>query len=1009
MTSSRRALCIAHLGVLWLTACAPAPPPAPKAGPGPVSSQNPALAEARSLTEEAEPALPELRTGRIKPVEHAEPMALKVRRHALDGDEQLLEILLPELAAEVPGDSFWYGTEARLTGSSAPFQLVTRGKDAEMVLWLRRPKAEAASEVMGDAYTPALGARPGHHFRFRAPAPSGVLTPELPAAWATATIDYLAVQRGAFGASAASRLATRYKLTGKQRPPWLDGPVRDDGLDLVELMDTFTGRSALQEAIALRGVRMRTVAKQARTIPLAQLKAPELSRHPWAELSKRLVGKQPEEPLAKAVPADFYFVRAKSFAAFTEMLTFAESFGTPAADLLDRTSTERGTLPRYLAELGVETSDLSRVLGPEVVQDFAICGSDPYIHQGSDVTLVFRLKSPLLFRAALLKSLTTHGSAHGGTQGSSFAHEGVTVNVARSADGRVRQHHAVVGGLELVSNSPAAVKRVISTIAGKAPSLADELDFRYMLARDADVPAELLGFIGDRFVENVVGPAQKIAETRRQMALSELMAPPLAALLYGWVHGKSPVDRNELLRSGLLAATELKHLDGARIDWAPGAAPRSSWGAPATLEPLIDLPAVTKVSAAERDGYAQFAQQYQWRWSQYIDPIALRLSSTRRGEGKNLHAELRVLPLVPAEQASRFDLVGDGHVAPAALASGARFAMGIGEKAYLRQALGQAITLLSTSGSSIKLDWLGEYALVGVADRAELALAARSSRETRDLSLERPASAEELGREPSVRDDIEMLAGLPVYAVIGLKSRVAAAVALTALRRTAENTAPDAFEWAPFASHRGVEVVRVMARERNKEIALYYAMAGDAFIITLNRSVMRSLIEQALDGKLPVQGQPSAALAKEGQVVLEVSPLKKGPLRTLLAWSLTVSSLEAARNSRAAAEAVLRGVPESAHKPERAAELSMAYLGALPLTPDGRRYRLGADGVTDPLRGTAHAPDWPALPPAESPSARVLGLFGGLRSDLSFDMEPQIASVPQPLRSLRARVDLWLR
>jgi hypothetical protein len=203
--------------------------------------------------------------------------------------------------------------------------------------------------------------------------------------------------------------------------------------------------------------------------------------------------------------------------------------------------------------------------------------------------------------------------------------------------------------------------------------------------------------------------------------------------------------------------------------------------------------------------------------------------------------------------------------------------------------------------------------------------------------------------------------------------------------------------------------VRVMARERNKEVALYYAMAGDALLITLNRSVMRQLIEQALDGKLPVQGQPGAALAKEGQVVLEVSPLKKGPLRTLLAWSLTVSSLEAARSSRAAAEAVLRGVPESAHKPERAAELSLAYLGALPLTPDGRRYRLGADGITDPLRGTAHAPNWPALPPAESPSARVLGLFGGLRSDLSFDTEPQIASVPQPLRSLRARVDLWLR
>ena len=61
-------------------------------------------------------------------------------------------------------------------------------------------------------------------------------------------------------------------------------------------------------------------AKQARTIPIAQVKGPALARHPWAELSKRLGGKQPDEPLAKAVPADFYFVRAKSFAAWQKQL-----------------------------------------------------------------------------------------------------------------------------------------------------------------------------------------------------------------------------------------------------------------------------------------------------------------------------------------------------------------------------------------------------------------------------------------------------------------------------------------------------------------------------------------------------------------------------------------------------------------------------------------------------------------------------------------------------------------
>ncbi len=937
-----------------------------------------------------------------------------VRHHAIDGDEQLLELVLPEFAAEVPGDLFWLGTEARITGGSAPFQLVSRGKAAEMVLWLRRPKAELASEIMGDAYTSSVGAQPGHHFRFRAPAPTGALSAELVGQWAAAAVDYLARAGGVFGASASTRLRARYKLAGGAAPTF---SASTGGGELAELMDTFAGRSAVQAALATHRGNVLSAGKLPRSIALAQLKPPALSRHPWAALSKRLGGAQPEEPLAKAVPAEFYFVRAKSFSAFTEILSFVENFGAPAADLFDGAATERGSLPRYLAELGIETGDLSRVLGPEVVQDFALTGSDPYVHEGSDVTLIFRLKSPLLFRAALLKALATHGAAHGGTQNSNFTHEGVNVEVARSPDGRVRQHHAVVGKLELVSNSAAAIKRVISTIQGKAPKLSDEPDFQYMLARDAEVPAEVLAFIGDRFVENVVGPAQKVAEARRQVALTELTAAPVAALLYGWVHGKSPSDKNELVRSGLLAAAELRHLDGARIDWAPGTAPRSAWGTPAALEPLIDLPAVAKVSAAERDSYAQFAQAYQARWSQYIDPIALRLSSARRGDSKGLHAEMRVLPLVPAEEASRFDLGGDGRIAPAELASGARIGIGIGAESPLRRELSGFLRWASGHGAGIGLDWLGDYAMVGVADRSELLVASRFSR--RDMPIERPASAEELGHQDAPRDDVDVLPGLPAYAVVGLRSRVATAVALTAVRQLLESVAPGAVEWAPFAAYRGVEVVRILGREQGHEVPVYYALAGDALVVTLNRSVMRQLIEQSLDGKLPLQGKAAAAAAhpkgqgqgqvKDGQVVFELVPAKKGSLRTILSWALTVAAQDGATHARAAAEAVLRGVPESAHKPERSAELSRAYLGETPLTPDGRRYSLSPEGIADPLRGTAHAPEWPALPTPESTADHVLGALNRMRSDLSFDEEPEVASNTPRLRSLRARLDLWLR
>ena len=1000
------------MAALWASACAP-PPASPKPAPAPPASHAPRPPPPTPLTEEAEPAGVSLRTGRIQPVEHDAPLLLKVRRHVVDGDEQLLELPLPDFAAEVPGDSFWRRTEARLTGSSAPFQLVSRGKASEMVLWLRRPKGELGAELMGDAYTPSVGAQPGHHFRFRAPAPTGAVSPGLATQWAAAAVEYLESEGGLFGTAAAERLHARYKLPGHL---FEGASRRAAGSELVDLMDTFSGRAAVQAALARHRGGILSASRQPRTLPIAKLVPPELSRHPWAELSKRLGVKVPDEPLARAVPADFYFVRANSFGAFSEILSFVESFGAPAADALDGSPRARGSLPRYLAELGVETGDLSRVLGPEVVQDFALVGSDPYVHEGTDVTLVFRLKSPLLFRAALLKALATHGAAHGGTQNSSFNHEGINVDVARSPDGRVRQHHAVVGDLELVSNSPAAIKRVISTILGKGAKLADELDFQYMLARDADVPADVLAFLGDRFVETVVGPGQKIAEARRQVALSELTAAPVAALLFGWVHGKSPGDKNELVRSGLLAAGELSHQSGGRIDWAPGSGPRSTWGTPAALEPLIDLPSVTKVSVAERDSYAAFAQAYQRRWSQYIDPIALRLSSARRGDSRGLHAEMRVLPLVAGDEAARFDLGGDGRVAPNELASGARFSMGIGAQSPLRRELSGWLAWASGHGPGIQFDWLGDYAMVGVADRAELLAAAR--RQSRDMPIERPASAQELGREDTSHDEVDALPGLPVYAVVGLRSRMATAVALTAVRQLVESVAPGAVEWAPFASYRGVEVVRVLGRDRGHEVALYYAMAGDALVLSFNRSVMRTLIEQTLDGKMLVQGKPArtaAARAKDGQVVVELAPTKKGALRTLLGWALAMAAQEGSGRARSAAEAVLRGVPESAHKPDRSAELSRAYLGTTPLTPDGRHYWLAPEGISDPLRGTAHAPEWPDVPTPDSSAEQLLQVLSRVRSDLSFDDEPQVSqtgpdgTAAPRLRSLRARLDLWLR
>src|SRR5260370_37785819 len=117
--------------------------------------------------------------------------------------------------------------------------------------------------------------------------------------------------------------------------------------------------------------------------------------------------------------------------------------------------------------------------------------------------------------------------------------------------------------------------------------------------------------MGDRFVGEVVGPKQKVLEARRQIAMSELMTPGFAALLFGWMQGKSPERVEDLFAMSLLGKDELKHASGASIEWHPGVAARSQWGTVASMTPLIDWPAPQRVTAAERAGYERFALAYQ--------------------------------------------------------------------------------------------------------------------------------------------------------------------------------------------------------------------------------------------------------------------------------------------------------------------------------------------------------------------------------------------------------------
>jgi hypothetical protein len=344
---------------------------------------------------------------------------------------------------------------------------------------------------------------------------------------------------------------------------------------------------------------------------------------------------------------------------------------------------------------------------------------------------------------------------------------------------------------------------------------------------------------------------------------------------------------------------------------------------------------------------------------------------------------------------------------------GLRAVLAIGSGSELRQLLGQAESF--SARHDLKFDWVGDWAMLGILDRARVAQAALGleSMGSSDDPLQAPAKEDDSAHSAHTEGDlVTTLASLPIYASIGVRNPVGAALALVAMRGIAATAAPGLIEWGEGATHRDVPVVKVefnskKAREQfgeSVEAKVFYAIAGGAILVALNEPTLDGLIDDRLDGK-----GPSAPADRGGgtQMALDFrSEAGKGLWTSLMRLFEGEMVHDGGGLSRATAEALLRGGPERAGDAAAMRSLALAYFGAAPRTQDGDAFAMTPEGLADPVRGTACAPAWPPLPVPGSPVEAIMRVLTRARADLSFDDEGHAVKGARPLRSLHARVTL---
>ncbi|MCA9060107.1 MAG: hypothetical protein KDA85_16480, partial [Planctomycetaceae bacterium] len=329
----------------------------------------------------------------------------------------------------------------------------------------------------------------------------------------------------------------------------------------VDLFSLFSGATAVQESLQLDamrpGNRGRELTVRQKSVSVSELVGPEVESHPWQEM---LAGRTPTvSELAGYVPDDQYYIRFRSVSRMLDVLDGGDLFAKHLYTQSGVQSFSRQTDQQLRTQLAIETSQLARPFYDLVVKELVMTGGDPFVSEGSDVTLLFRFDQEALFRSQLDGYLAAAEKSRDDTTRTEGAFAGIPFVHVTSPERSVHVYSAYPApGLHVRSNSQVAFQRVLSLITGRGDqdlvSLAATDEFRYirtLMPLDAEEEDGLI-YLSDPFIRRLVGPQVKLTEYRRLLCQNHLRIMGHATALFQAEQGRLPESLEELVKHDCL-------------------------------------------------------------------------------------------------------------------------------------------------------------------------------------------------------------------------------------------------------------------------------------------------------------------------------------------------------------------------------------------------------------------------------------------------------------------------
>jgi hypothetical protein len=647
--------------------------------------------------------------------------------------------------------------------------------------------------------------------------------------------------------------------------------------------------------------------------------------------------------------------------------------------------------PKLEEQLCLRRGPLTQLFADAVISEVAATGADPFVLEGADVTLIFRLKKPEVLRAAAAGWLAETRKARPDLADADFNYRGHKVAAHYTTDRVVSAFVTEHKDYVIYSNSHRAVRRCIDAAVGATPKLYDALDYRYVstILPPSAAPNAGYFFVPEAMVRRLVGPASKISEKRRLQCYNNLVMLNNASLFHRMEYGRSPGSLTDLIQGRFVdpAKVVCAHGGAYTFDAAHDSCACSLHNRLKYLTPNAEL-TVLNVSQAEAAEYERYKRRYQAFWQGVFDPVAMRITM-----GERVKLETCVLPFANGSlyRQLRESLdkdprpISTARIAPSALAS---MVLVPGRKniAEAVRSVPGVQEVLKANPTLTDLAWLGDRVSIHFCD-GQSALEIDPVR-FRPLQLPLVGNVS-LGQQTLVSAAL-MGMKLPMYATIDIENRQHAAQLLEKLSREVVlkqtnmagfELSSDAYRLPDYKQH-PVYVFSVQLYAL--KLRLHAAVVGDQLAVATKPEVLREVIDAA------TAAEPQSPAAAHALLRLDRRGLKLAYDDVKLYWS-EKSRLACHRNISSIYNfCKLYGVPV-----EEVSRLSEAKYGVRYFCPDEGKYRFDKDRdqVLCSVHGNREQSRQDPPPEAKTSFQRFVEGLDEVTAALRFQDEALIATV----------------